>query len=487
MPPKKLTADLTVNSSILDELFGIGVNFDFAARSMTFSSHAARLYFIDSFMSGEMFEMLLVFFARLGEGDISGVSSAKRFAEECVPYGEVSVTSTVDEIAYSVMSGNLCLLFDTFGANALIIDLRNYPSRSIGEPSNDRVLRGARDGFIEAVKPNICMIRRRIRDTNFRAEKVTVGRTSHTDVAICYLCGTADAEYVSFIRKKLSSLDVNALTLGHQSLAEALLPTKWYNPFPKFRYTERPDTAAASILEGSIILITDASPEVMILPTGIFDFLQEANDYYLPPLTGSYLRLLRLGVFIVTLLLTPTWYLAVKNPSIIPKSLEFLKITHDCAVPIIVQLILTELALDGLKLASLNTPDTLNNSLSVVGGLILGDFAVEVGWLVPEVIVYMAVVAIANFTQPSYELGYAFKFLRILMLVMTWAFNFFGYFASLLIIIILIVSNVTLDGRRRYLYPLLPFNARALARLIIRVPSRFADVSPQNDHKSNDI
>ncbi len=475
MSEKKLTADFDVNKSMLDEMFGIGINFDCVGREMTIGSHRAKLYFIDSFINNNLFERMLIFFANLKPEDVATLADAKRFAEAAVPHGEVSVTDSVDQIAYAVMSGTLCFMLDSFGKEALIVDIRIYPSRSIDEPSNDKVLRGARDGFIEALKPNICMIRRRIRDTNLRAERITVGKNSKTDVALCYISGVADEAYVKKLKDKLGNLNIKALTLGHQSLAEALVPVKWYNPFPKFRYTERPDTAAASILEGSVAVLCDASPEVMILPTGIFDFLQEASDYYLPPFTGCYLRVLRHFVFLLTLILTPTWYLLINNPELIPGWLDFIKITEKPAIPVIAQLFLVEFALDGLKLASLNTPDTLSNSLSVVGGLILGDFAVQIGFLTPEVIVYMAIVAIANFTQASYELGFAFKFMRMLMLLLTALFDLPGYIASYFIIAILIVSNNTVDGSRSYLYPLIPFDKKALMRLVFRLPARFAD------------
>ena len=139
------------------------------------------------------------------------------------------------------------------------------------------------------------------------------------------------------------------------------------------------------------------------------------------------------------------------------------------ALPILVQLFLTEFALDGLKLASLNTPNILSNSLSVVGGLILGDFAVTVGWLSPDVILYMAVVGISNFTQSSYELGYAFKYMRMLILVLTAVFNLWGYIAGWIITFVLLATNITVSGKRNYLYPLIPFNGRALLRLLVRV------------------
>ena len=138
-------------------------------------------------------------------------------------------------------------------------------------------------------------------------------------------------------------------------------------------------------------------------------------------------------------------------------------------LPIIVQLFLTEFVLDGLKLASLNTPSVLSNSLSVVGGLLLGDFAIQVGWLCPDVILYMAFVSIANFTQSSYELGYAFKYMRMITLLLTALFKLWGFIAGIIIAIALVASNKTVNGKRSYLYPLIPFNGKALARLFFRL------------------
>ena len=145
------------------------------------------------------------------------------------------------------------------------------------------------------------------------------------------------------------------------------------------------------------------------------------------------------------------------------------------ALPILAQLFLAEFALDGLKLASLNTPNILSNSLSVVGGLLLGDFAVTVGWLSPDVILYMAFVGISNFTQSSYELGYAFKFMRILLVILVEILDVIGFAIGTVVIILLLVSNKTVNGKRSYLYPLIPFNGRALLSLFVRVKKDSAD------------
>ena len=203
--------------------------------------------------------------------------------------------------------------------------------------------------------------------------------------------------------------------------------------------------------------------------------MQESNDFYFPPLTGTYIKLVRYAVFFLTLVLTPIWYLMIQHPELVPSFLSFAMPEEMGKLPIIAQLLIVEFIIDALRLASLNTPNMLNNSLSVVGGLILGDFAVDIGWLIPEVIVYMAFVAIANFTQRSYELGYAIKFLRIFLLIAIAVAGFWGFCAGVVIIIILLLTNSTLNGKRNYLYPLIPFNGRALISLIFRVKKKDAN------------
>ena len=355
---------------------------------------------------------------------------------------------------------------------AVTFEVRSPDRRNVEAPKEEKVLKGAKDGFVETLIFNTAMIRRRIRDTSLTVEYLNVGKSSRTDVALLYMADKADMQYVKTLSDKLKNLKTDSLVLGHQSVAESLIQSRWYNPFPKIRMTERPDAAAASILEGAIILICDNSPEAMIFPTSFFDFLQETDDFYFPPLTGSYLRILRHIVFWLTVILTPTWYLLLMNPTWIPPWLSMVIPQEPGSLPILAQLILAEFALDGLKLASLNTPNMLSNSLSVVGGLLLGDFAVTVGWLSPDVIFYMAFVAIANFTQSSYELGYAFKYMRVLLLLLTAVFNIWGYIVGMILILVLVATNKTANGKRSYLYPLIPFNGKALASLLFRLKKK---------------
>ena len=374
----------------------------------------------------------------------------------------------ISDAVPSVFLGKSLLAVEGLAGVALM-DAKGYPSRSVHEPPDGKVLRGSHDGFVEAVVPNMALLRRRIRDPHLTMEGHKVGSRTHNDAVLCYLDDRVDQDLLRKLRGKLLGLDVRSLSMAQESLAEAIRPKQWYNPFPKVRYTERPDAAAASIMEGSIVLMVDNSPSVMILPTGFFDFTQESNDYYFPPLVGTYLRVLRVTVFLLSLFITPAWYLMVSEPNRLPGWLNFLSSPEPVSLSLLSQLLVVEFLIDVLKLASLNTPDSLSNSFSMLGALVLGDFAVQAGWLGPEVLVYMAFVSVAGFAQPSYELGYAFKLLRVALLLVTAVFDVWGFCLGVVGIFVLLCTTKPLVGKG-YLYPLVPFNGKALLRLLVREP-----------------
>ena len=262
---------------------------------------------------------------------------------------------------------------------------------------------------------------------------------------------------------------VRSVAMSQETIAEAISPKQWYNPFPKVRYTERPDVATASVMEGSILVLVDNTPVVMVLPVSLLRFNEEINDYYFPPLVGTYLRVIRFFVMLLNVIITPLWYLLATEPGGLREPWDFLLVEGDYAVPLIGQLLLVELIIDVLKLASLNTPDVLGNSFSMLGALILGDFAVQSRWLVPEVLVYMAFVSVSGFAQPSYEMGYAFKLLRLVLLLVTAAFDVWGFVLGVLGILVLLATTKPAVGKG-YLYPFIPFNGKALRRLLLREP-----------------
>lgn len=462
---QRLGDNYTENVAVLDRILRVSDSFDVLKKIQRLPHGELTLYFIDGFAKDTVLMKLMMGFSSAKHPP----KDARGFMEETLPYIETDVTDSVEQMVHTVMSGGTLVLGSTFGPQAILLDTRTYPARETAEPEGDRVMRGSRDGFVETLIFNTALIRRRIRNPSLTMEYFKIGKDSGSDVVLCYMADRADASYVKQLRRRLRDVDTDALIMGHESLKECLIKQRWYNPFPKVRTTERPDSAASQLLEGSVLIIVDNSPQVMVLPSTIFDFMQESNDFYFPPLTGTYIRILRYAVFLLTLVLTPTWYLLLLYPEAVPQWLAFIIPEDRGKLPVMVQLLLAEFIIDALRLASLNTPNMLNNSLSVVGGLILGDFAVEIGWLIPEVILYMAFAAIANFTQRSYELGYAIKFLRILLLILTGFFRIWGFVAGCLLIIILVATNSTLNGKRNYLYPLIPLDLRALRTLIFRV------------------
>ena len=463
---EKISNDYRENVRVLDGLLGVGRSCDMVSRDYLIGGRRARLWVVDGFGSDSILERMGAFWLTLKPENVVGLTEMQDFLDRYITFSESNVTFDISDAVTSVFLGKSLLAVEGLAGVALM-DAKGYPSRSVHEPPDGKVLRGSHDGFVEAVVPNMALLRRRIRDPHLTMEGHKVGSRTHNDAVLCYLDDKVDQDLLRKLRGKLLGLDVRSLTMAQESLAEAIRPKQWYNPFPKVRYTERPDAAAASIMEGSIVLMVDNSPSVMILPTGFFDFTQESNDYYFPPLVGTYLRVLRVTVFLLSLFITPAWYLMVSEPNRLPGWLNFLSSPEPVSLSLLSQLLVVEFLIDVLKLASLNTPDSLSNSFSMLGALVLGDFAVQAGWLGPEVLVYMAFVSVAGFAQPSYELGYAFKLLRVALLLVTAAFDVWGFCLGVVGIFVLLCTTKPLVGKG-YLYPLVPFNGKALLRLLVR-------------------
>lgn len=461
----KMSGSLADDMEYLNGQLGVGTNFDVLYRVVQIGGRNACIYMIDGFCKDEVMQKLLQHFIGITEDKMP--SNAHEMSKQLVPYGEVDLEDKWEKIEYSVMSGVVAMFIDGYD-RCILIDARTYPARGVAEPEKDKVLRGSKDGFVETIVLNTALIRRRIRSPQLRMEMLKAGTNSQTDIVLCYMDDRVDRDFLEKIRNRINSLQVDALTLNQESLAECLYKRRWYNPFPKFKYSERPDTAAAQALEGNIIILVDNSPSVMITPTTFFDVIEEADDYYFPPITGTYLRLSRMVIAIVTYFLTPTFLLLMEYPEWIPKGFEFIAVRDTVHIPIIWQLLILELAIDGLKLAAVNTPNMLSTPLSVMAALVLGEFSVKSGWFNSEVMLYMAFVAVANYTQNSYELGYALKFMRVINLILTAIFGIWGYIAGIAILLISIATNKTVSDQS-YLYPLIPFNGKQLLHQIFRM------------------
>ena len=462
---KEVGCSFKENIQYMDQTLPVEKSFDIIRREMEIGGKESVFYYIDGFIKDEAMLKIMDSFLSITAEDLP--QDAETFSKQKIPYVEVDVLKCFDDILRNVLSGTAVFFVDGYDA-ALCMDCRSYPARGVDEPDKDKSLRGSRDGFVETIVFNTALMRRRIRDPHLIMEMTEAGQSSRTDIAVCYMSDRVDEELLNNIKSRIEKLEVDDLRMNQQSLAECLYQHKWYNPFPKFKFSERPDVTAASILEGSVAILVDNSPSAMILPTSVFDIVEDADDYYFPPVTGTYLRLSRMVIDFLAVFMTPVFLLFIMHPEWLPESLKFIQINDPVNVPIFLQMLILEFAIDGLKLASVNTPNMLSTPLSVVAGIILGDYTVSSGWFNAEIMLYMAFVAVANYTQVSLELGYALKFMRIILICLTAAFGPWGLLAGTALVVVLIVTNRTISGKS-YIYPIVPFNAKQFLRRFFRV------------------
>lgn len=446
----------------------VGESFDLLERKLEIAGRDAEMFFVDGLVDGSMMQRVLFSLFSLKTDQLENAETMEQFLQANLPFLDAMITRDVDQAIKYLYSGLVPLLISGYDG-IIIIDCRSYPLRSVQEPSKEQSLRGAKDGFVESMMTNIALIRRRIRDNDLIFKVYNIGEMTKSDTSMVYMKSKADSSMVEKLDKCLRSLRIEGLTVTEQSLVEALLGRKrgLFNPFPKVRYTQRPDIIAAHVEEGKIAVIVDNTPTVILIPAGIFDFLQDIDDYYFPMMTGNYFRALRITNMIVILFATPVYLLFAEGTIPTYEGLRFFITEEEFAISIFWQFILLEIAVDGLKLASLNTPESLGMSLSVIGALVLGEFSVSSGWFVPQTILCMAVVALASFIQPSMELGYAVKFVRILMLIGAHCFGWPGMATAFVLSLSVMAGTRTIVGTS-YLYPLVPFDGKKLKRLVFR-------------------
>ena len=445
-------------------------SFDIIKRELEIGGRRAALYFIDGFIKDEVYEKILEFLYKQTPEDIDKITDMTQFARLKMPYVEVDSTNDKEAAVTAVLSGPSVLVIDGI-SGALMIDTRTYPMRGVDEPQKDKSLRGARDGFVETLVMNTAMIRRRIRDSRLRMEYMQIGKGTKLDIAISYLDGVADERVLNILRRKLQNMELDGASMTQQAIAEKLQKNAFFNPFPIFKTTERPDYASACIFDGRIVLVMDNSPSVMIMPISLSDFFRETDDYYFQPIVASYTRIIRMAVSISNVIITPLYLLLVINPGLVPRWLDVIMPIDTGQIPLFLQFLILEFMVDGLRLASLNTPDSLSNSLGIVGGLLLSQFAIDAGWFITEAILFMAFITIASFSLPSFEMGYAMKFERLLLLLTTQLFGVWGFAGGIIFIFICMLLIKTLSGRN-YLYPIIPFNLRGFLELFIRYPMK---------------
>jgi stage V sporulation protein AF len=470
------------NEQIMVDTLDIETNFDIGLRKYKVGNKWLHLYYVNSLTD---MENVIQIMRQISFVDkiLSNEGAYKELIEHALSHLQVNLVQTIDEAVDQLLSGLMVILGDGWD-KAIVIDTRSYPGRNPEEPDTERVIRGARDGYTENIIMNAGLTRRRIRDVRLRMEIKQIGERSKTDVCISYIKDIANQALVEHFKKKLEELSIDGIPMGEKAIEEMVIK-QGYNPFPKVRFTERPDVAAAHLFEGHIVIMVDTSPVVIIIPTTYFHHIQHAEEFRQVPALGMYIRWVRYLGIVASIFLLPLWSLFVFEPELLPTQLAFIGPNdNDANIPIFYQFLIAELGIDLLRMAAVHTPTPLATALGLVAAILIGQIAIDVGLFQPEVVLYVSVAAIGMFATPSYELSQANKLIRLFLLVVVYAFRAPGFIIGSTLVLIALAAMKSI--RTPYLWPLIPFNFKAALSIILRYTTMMDKTRPSIVHPLNE-
>lgn len=467
--PDTLSESLAENIKQLKTRLPIETSFDIITRTLCLGETESFFLGINGFCRMEILQQIFTQLQNPWFTLNNRVEDIVRYINAKIGYAQVSLTDSWEALLTNVLSGPCALFVDGF-SQAILIDVRSYPTRSIAEPDTEKSTRGARDGFVETMLFNANLIRRRVRSTRLCFSIHRVGTESKTDVAITYLSDKVNSALLETLSQRLNSLEITALTMGAKSLEELLVKKRFWNPLPSIQITERPDIACSYLEEGHILIIVDNSPLVLILPCTIFQFTQSPEDYYKSPLVGSYFRLARFACIPVSLFLMPLFLLITAYFPQIAEKYHILSTGDLSPLQLIIYVLSVEFILDLFKYSASVSSGRFSGSLSIVGGLIIGDIAVSLNWASAEVLFYAAVTLLASLSLSSIDFSDAMRIYRLFLILATGFFGIYGFLIGVTLVSFSIITTPTFGGMS-YFWPLFPFNGKALKNLLFRTPT----------------
>lgn len=474
---RKISRVLHENVDVLNKELGVGKSFDMVCRELNYGGTDFALYFIDGFARDMVMNQIMEYLGQIKPEQFT-VEEIKKLCERYIGYLQVDVIDNLDDVELEILSGPLVFLVDG-EVEAVSIDAKEFPGRGPEEPDLERVVRGSRDGFVETLTINTALTRRRVRDPGLRFEQIKVGRRSKTDVCVTYIEDIANPDLVELIKNKISEIEIDGLPMAEKTLEELVFERNW-NPYPMVRYTERPDVASVHLFEGHVLVYVDTSPSVMITPTTFFHHLQHAAEFRNKPIIGLFVRWLRFVAVLASIVVSPLWMAMAKATIYMPHWLAFTMPTKSFAIPIFWQFAAAEFGLGLLRMASVHTPNPLGAALGLVAALMVGDVAINVGFFSEQVILFTSISAIGTFATPSYELSMANQLVRIVLLVLTGVFSFWGFIAGVVLWLVLLMSTKSLNTP--YFWPVWPLHPRALLHVIMRPPVDWSQRRPSFLH-----
>ncbi|WP_144934453.1 spore germination protein [Paenibacillus sp. 32O-W] len=390
------------------------------------------------------------------------------FEHTILPAASYSAIHRLKEGLNAVLDGNILLLID--GEERMV----SFPyvlieKRAIEEAKNETVIRGPREGFVEHLETNLTLLRRRIKSPYLKMERYQIGSYTQTDVVVTYLEGVCTEKLVDEVKLRLSRIVIDGVL--DTSYVEEYLEDSPSSPFPQLQYTERPDTAAAALLEGRVVIFVDGTPNPLIAPVTMFAMLQSAEDYYQRFYAASWIRWIRYGLMIASLLL-PSLYIAITtfHPETLPANLLISVAAARDVVPFpaVVEAFLMELTFEGLREAGLRIPKPIGQAVSILGGLVIGQAAVQAGIVAAPMVIIVSLTGVASFVIPHFDLGLTLRFLRFPIMILASVLGLFGIVIGLILIYLHLITLRSFGTP--YLSPIAPMKGQDAADVFVRAP-----------------
>lgn len=397
-------------------------------------------------------------------------AALERLTKKGILSGEIKREKKIDKLLDSAISGGIVLLVEG-QAEALIISAPGWPTRGVEQPTTEVLVRGPRDGFVETLRVNTSLLRRRIKDPGFRIESLELGKRSKTGIGVCYIYDIVNKEVLKELRSRLDEIDIDAIL--ESGYVEQLIEDSPLSPFPQVQYTERPDKAAAAILEGRVVILVDTTPFALIVPATFPQFFQSPEDYYERWIIGSLTRIIRFTASYIAVFV-PGFYVAAVafHPGLIPikLSLAIAAAREGIPFPVVVEALLMEVSFEFLREAGARLPQPIGQTIGIVGGLIIGDAAVRANITSPVMVIIVAITAIASFAIPAYNLGIGFRMLRFPVIFLGATLGLYGVVLAFILINIHMVTMKSFGVN--YLAPLVPYQIKDWKDALIRAPWR---------------
>lgn len=348
---------------------------------------------------------------------------------------DVKKLENLDESIDAMLAGNAVFFIDGYD-KAMKISSKGYPSTGVMEAESEKVLRGSREGFSDSVKSNSALVRKRLRDTRLKVEEYKIGVRSHTLTQVLYMDDLVHEGLLEEVKERLEEFQIDGIL--DSGMLEQLTEDVWYSPFPQYQTTERPDRAVQEILKGKVVILCDNSPEALILPGNFSSFMESSEDWYHRFEMASFLRILRyLAVIMATVL--PGLYLAVIrfHTQILPSALilSFAEAREGVPFSSVVELIFLELAFELIREAGVRVPGSLGNAIGIVGGLVIGQAAVEANLVSPIVVMIVALTALGSMTVPNEEFAAAFRLVKYGFLILGGYLGIYGIVLGVYLVI----------------------------------------------------